>query len=153
MQDIVLKFENEANRLDYSFIYGAQAFLNYDIAGLDLTDGRILVALFPLIDTALEIPQSNKIVKFETSSTLWFGRKFDVNINSGEYSNLDETQRQKYDRRLFPLRELAISFIESVICGTDLELMSFTMKESINQTDENLDFISCDFRIRHENID
>jgi hypothetical protein len=152
MQDIVLKFENEANRLDYAFIYGAQAFLNYDISTIDLTNGRILVALFPLIDTASEIPQSNKITKFETSSTVWFGRKFDFNIDSGEYSNLDETQRQKYDRRLFALREIAIAFIEAVICGTDIELISFVMKESINQTNENLDFISCDIRLRHENI-
>jgi len=152
MQDIVLIFNNEATRLNYSFIYGAKAFLAYDVSNTDLTDGHVLVALFPLIDSAIEIPQSNNITKIETSTTMWFGRKFDETVSSGTMAELDETNRQKYDRRLFELKQLAMAYIEAIICGTDIELRSFRMTEQINQTAENIDFISCDLILRHENI-
>ena len=150
MKNIVEIFEDAADVLEYKFLYGAKAFINYDVSDTDLTDGQVLVALFPLIDSAVSIPQSNKITSFSTSTTMWFGRKFDTLDEAGTQSELDETNRQKYDRRLYAMKLLLIAYVEAVVCGTDIEILSFRMTEAINQTSENIDFISCDLTIRHE---
>ena len=150
MKNIVEIFEDAADVLEYKFLYGAKAFINYDVSDTDLTDGQVLVALFPLIDSAIDIPQGNRIGTFSTSTTMWFGRKFDTLDEAGTQSELDETNRQKYDRRLYAMKLLLISYVEAVVCGTDIEILSFRMTEAINQTSENIDFISCDLTIRHE---
>lgn len=150
MKNIVEIFEDAADVLEYKFLYGAKAFINYDVSNEDLTDGAILIALFPLIDSAIDIPQGNRIGTFSTSTTMWFGRKFDTVDEAGTQSQLDETNRQKYDRRLYAMKVLLIAYVENVVCGTDLEITSFRMTESINQTSENVDFISCDLTIKYE---
>ena len=150
MQDIVSIFSEAAETLEYKFIYGAKAFLNYDVGDEQLTEGQILIALFPLIDQATEIVHGGRIGKFETSTTVWIGRKFDHDQYGGTVSELDETNKQKYDRRLYELKGLVMDYIETTLCGTDIELTSFRMSEYLNQTNENIDFIGCDIRLRHE---
>lgn len=150
MQNIVNLFEQAAELLEYKFIYGAQAFINYDVSDTQLTQGEILIAMFPLIDQAVGIAQSNKISLYESSTTIWVGRKFDHDQFGGTVSELDETNYQKYTRRLYDLRVIAENYIESVVCGQNIELTSLRMTEAINQTNENIDFIACEIRIRHE---
>ena len=150
MKNLVQIFEDAADTLSYKFLYGAKAFINYDVSDTDLTNGAILIALFPLIDSGLDIPNGAKISSLSTATTIWFGRKFDTVDETGTQSELDETNRQKYDRRLYAMKVLLIAYIEAAICGTDIEILSFRMTEAINKTAENIDFISCDLTLRNE---
>lgn len=146
MTDLVSKFKTAAQSLDYIWIYGARAFINYDIHSSEITIGTIILAVFPMRDTAIQIPHGNRINRFSTSTTIWIGRKFEATT----LSELDETYEQKHDRRLFELKELLVEYIETGLCGSDIELKSFIMSEQINQTDENIDFIAADIVIEHD---
>lgn len=153
MIDIVGKFKTQATTLGYTLIYGARAFLNYDLQGKDLTDGAVIVALFPLIDTGIGLPHGNRVTRLSTSTTIWLGKKFDTDIDgdpTGVKSELDETYQQKYDRRLFDMKQLMLTYVNAILCGSNIELVSFRMSEQINQTDENIDFITCDITLEHE---
>ncbi|MFA7361920.1 MAG: hypothetical protein WC139_12885 [Candidatus Kapaibacterium sp.] len=153
MLDIVSRFQTQATLDNYMLLYGAKAFLNYELSNQDLTEGTVIIGIFPVIDTAISIAQSNRISRFSTSLTIWFGRKFDIDgegDTTGTLAELDETYKQKYDRRLYAMKLLLISFVEAVVCGSELELTSFRMTDAINQTDENIDFISCDIIIQHD---
>lgn len=149
MKNIVELFENEATELGYLFIYGARAFINYEVSIKDMRMGEIIVALFPLIDQATSIVNGSFVSRFSTSTTIWFGLKFDNDYLSGTLSDVDETNRQKYDRRLFDLKKKLLAYVQTVICG-ELELTNFRMSEAINQTDENIDFIGCDITFLHD---
>jgi len=153
MIDIVSKFKTQATLLGYTLLYGARQFINYDLHNKDLTDGAVIVALFPLVDSSVGIWSGNRVSRFSTSTTIWLGRKFDIDVDeelTGYKAELDETYQQKYDRRLYEMRLLMLAYVEAVICGGELELISLRMSDAINQTDENIDFISCDVVIQHD---
>ena len=71
---------------------------------------------------------------------IWVGRKFDP---AGTYSSLDETEKQKYDRRLKYLRALMETILTSLCGDTDVEITDVEIFRELNKFDENTDVIGC----------
>jgi len=141
MIDLVEIFENYACAAEYEFAYGRKDIQNWELtANKTFQSGETVLLLFPIIESA-NIDNS-QIFSWNAATQIWLGRKFDVDIGSGTYSQLDETERQKYDRRLKDLRDDLATFVKSVFCGeSDLELVNLRILREINQFDENLDFV------------
>jgi len=102
MIDLVQMFEDAATVYNYRFAYGAKDILNYESGQIDLTSGEYVVMVFPFVETA---HLANNIMNgFRANTQIWLGRKFDVTSVTGTKSNIDETEKQKYDRRLKTMR-------------------------------------------------
>lgn len=144
MIDVVQKFKDAAGVVGYEFAYGRKDIQNWETTkSVTLSAGKTVLLVFPFIEDA-EIDNSI-IHKWSVSTQLWLGKKFDVNVSTGTYARLDETELQKYNRRLQTLRSNMETFLKTIFCGDDdLELTSARVFREINQFDENLDFVTCE---------
>ena len=141
MIDLVTVFKTYATAAGYEFAYGRQDIQNWELtANVTLSAGESVVMLFPMIENA---NVDNSIVHgWNVSTQVWLGRKFDTSNATGTFSQLDETEKQKYDRRLKTIRDNLATYIKSIFCAeTKLELTGFRILREINQFDENLDFV------------
>lgn len=68
---------------------------------------------------------------------LMLGRKFDLD---GQAASLDETAKQKYDRRLEELCQYLALAIGEFACANELEIISAPISVDINVYDTNIDF-------------
>lgn len=142
MIDVVAIFSDAADDAGYEFAYGRKDILNFETKAINLSTGNLVIFVFPFVETA---QIDNSIIhKWSVSTQLWLGKKFDIDIGSGTYSNLDETELQKYQRRLKDLRDNLNTFIKSVFCNEDLELTYARVFRELNQTDENIDFVTAE---------
>lgn len=156
MIDIVSDFKSEATTKGYLWLYGPKSILNYEFSNTDLSTAKYVFALLPVITQGKDIANELQVVSWSVSVNILFGRKFDVTAStatSEEYSSLDETYSQKYDRRLFTLMSELNTFIETVICGSPYRLISQRFNDQINSTDENIDFVSCELNIEYDETD
>ena len=151
MLDIVATFEDQSDTLGYKFQYGTTPFQNYELTMNDLTQGESVVMMLPVVESALNIVHSSVINRLQSTITFLLARKFDPDDTT--VSELDETYRQKYDRRLFALKQDAVSFINGILCAESIELTSFRMVEEINTYDENVDGVLCDLTVSYEIAD
>lgn len=150
MIDIVNIFEGYATTAEYEFAYGRKDIQNWEITeNKSLDSGESILLVFPFVENA---DIANSIIHSWSASTqLWLGRKFDTSSLTGTFSQLDETERQKYDRRLKALREDIETYIKAVFCGEPgLELTSARIVREINQFDENLDFIVAEIAFTYD---
>lgn len=150
MIDIVQTFENYATAAGYEFTYGRMSNTEWIMTDdIDLDSGESVVVLFPIIEDgeiANSFPQS-----WSVSTQIWLGRKFDEDNASGTSSELDESDRQKWDRRLFALRTAIETYIKTVFCSEPgLELTRARISTFLNQTDENLDFIGMEVAFKYD---
>lgn len=74
-------------------------------------------------------------IKYEC--LLMLGRKFDSN---GIVASLDETSKQKYDRRLKELCQTLASTIATFACANELDIEAGQIVVDINVFDTNIDF-------------
>jgi len=149
MIDVVEIFSDAADAADYRFAYGRKDILNYESGNILLQSGESVLMVFPFIETA---QIDNGIInKWSVSTQLWLGKKFDVNIGSGTLAELDETEYQKYTRRLKNLRDAMNAYLKSVFCVSDVELTSARIFREINQFDENIDFVTADITFLYDN--
>ena len=150
MIDVVQKFKDAAETAKYEFAYGRKDIQNWEATrSVDLSTGEIVLLVFPFIETA-EIDNSI-IHKWSVSTQLWLGKKFDIDVSEGTYAQLDETELQKYDRRLQTLRSNMETFLKTIFCSDDeLELTSARIFREINQFDENLDFVTCEITFLYD---
>jgi hypothetical protein len=72
------------------------------------------------------------------------GRKSDLN---GLQATLDETDLQKYDRRLKELCQLLAACISDFSCDNELTVTSAPISIEINVFDQNIDFAVCESAI------
>jgi len=148
MIDIIKIFSDAADAADYRFAYGRKDILSYESGNMDLSSGESVLMVFPFIENA---QVNNGIIhKWSVSTQLWLGRKFETNVSSGTYSQLDETELQKYDRRLYALRSAMETMIKSIFCTEDLELTAARVFREINQFDENLDFVTAEITFTYD---
>jgi len=141
MIDLVQVFEDYADASGYRFAYGRKDHQNWVLTeDVELLSGESVILLFPITENAVI---DNSIVhKWNATTQVWIGKKFDVDNQSGTYASLDETERQKYDRRLKDLRDDLATYIKTIFCSEpDLELTGFRILRAINQFDENLDVV------------
>lgn len=150
MIDIIQVFQDAADHYGYSFAYGRQDILNYESGNIDVSAGQTILFVFPFIEDG--VISNSLINRWAVHTQLWIGKKFDIDFTTGTFSNLDETELQKYDRRLKDLRDTMNTFIAYVFCNnTDLELTRARIFREINQTDENIDFVTADISFLYDN--
>jgi hypothetical protein len=149
MIDLVKMFEDAATVYGYRFAYGAKDILNYEAGQADLISGEYIVMIFPFVETA---NLANNIMNgFKVSTQVWLGRKFDVTSASGTKSNIDETEKQKYDRRLKTMRTAMEAYIKYVFCSNDPALTSVRIFRELNRFTTNIDFITADITFEYDN--
>ena len=139
MFDPVLFFEDIATAQSLRFIYGAKPFQNWEITQRELDSGEGFLGMFPFREGGTT--DNGSITSWEVSTVLWVGRKFDP---AGTYSSLDETEKQKYDRRLKYLRALMEAILQSLCGSTEIEVVGRPeIFRELNKFDENTDVIGC----------
>ena len=77
-------------------------------------------------------------VERKFTTLLMLGRKFE---ETGTVASLDETSRQKYDRRLYDLEGELESFISSFACDNELDVIPSEFSYAKNLFDTNIDFV------------
>jgi len=140
MTDPVALFDVYANTKGWRFAYGAAEILNYEISQKDLTGGEYILLMFPFTERA-RFADAGFLSSWEISTQLWLGRKFDNTSTTGTKSSIDETEKQKYDRRLLAVRTELSSLIKDVFCSGNYELKNAVINREINISNENLDFV------------
>lgn len=74
----------------------------------------------------------------------------DLEVETGTYAQLDETELQKHDRRLQAMRENMETLIKSIFCNEDLVLTAAVILREINQFDENIDIIAAEITFNYD---
>lgn len=138
MFDPVLFFENIATAQSLRFIYGAKPFQNWEITQKELDSGEGFLGMFPFRERGAT--DNGSVAAWSVSTVIWVGRKFDP---AGTYSSLDETEKQKYDRRLKYLRALMEVILQSLCGSTEVEITDVEIFRELNKFDENTDVIGC----------
>ena len=145
MFDPVLYFEDVAESLSLIFIYGAKPFQNWHATQEDLSDGAIFMGMFPFEETASM--DNGAVTEYSVSTILWVGRKFDP---AGTFSSLDETERQKYDRRLLALRAQLEALLATFCGSVEITVTRARIFRELNKFDENTDVIGCDLEFSYD---
>ena len=143
MIDAVQLFEDYANLKGWKFSYGERVFQDWAMKNTDFTDGDNILVMFPVIYTG-NASDTTILDNWNGATKFWLGRKFDNTAESGTYSNLDETETQKFNRRLKTMQGLLSTMIKEVFCGEEIELQSARMYRELNVTTENIDFVTLE---------
>ena len=148
MIDVVKIFSDAATAKGFEFAYGRRDILNWETTNKTLNSGKTVLLVFPLVETARI---SNGIIhEWSVSTILWLGKKFDTSSLTGTFAQLDETEKQKYDRRLNVMRSTMETLLKYIFCGEDLELTAAVVAREINKFDEELDFISAAITFKYD---
>jgi len=148
MIDVVKIFSDAATAKGFEFAYGRRDILNWETTNKTLNSGKTVLLVFPFVETARI---SNGIIhEWSVSTILWLGKKFDTSSLTGTFAQLDETEKQKYDRRLNVMRSTMETLLKYIFCGEDLELTAAVVAREINKFDEELDFISAAITFKYD---
>ncbi len=150
MIDLVTTFKGYATAAEYEFTYGRMSDSEWQMTDqVTLEDGESVIVLFPIIEDgeiANSFPQS-----WNVSTQIWLGKKFDTDNESGTSAELDESDQQKWDRRLFALRSALETYIKTVFCTeTGLELTRVRIATFMNKFDENIDGVSAEIAFNYD---
>jgi len=134
--DIIGALETYATGKGWKFYYTFdQFYTNIGVNQEFEADDLILIADFQAEPTL----QNGSIPAITYNCLLMLGRKFEL---AGTVSSMDETPKQKYDRRLKALAQLLANGMNEFACNNELEITSFPMIVEWNVYDTNLDFAS-----------
>jgi len=140
MLDPVQLFEDIATVNGLKFFYGAKPFLNWEMTQTSLNGSEVFLALFPFDEPA--VMDNGSVSSWSVSTIIWVGRKFDA--PDATFSSADETEAQKYKRRLKDLRAY-IDIILGDLCGdADIEVTEARVFRELNKFDENTDVVGCE---------
>lgn len=146
MFDPVKLFEDIADDNSMEFIYGAKPFLNWEVTQKDLTAGNLFLAMFPFTEQgALD---NGKVGEWAVSTILWVGCKFDASATT--YVSLDETERQKYDRRLKTLSTMVQTVLDDLCASGYVQVMTARRFRELNKFDENTDVVGCELTFKYD---
>jgi len=154
MIDIVQIFEDAAEAAGYEFAYGRKDIQNWQLTeAVNLNSGKTVLLVDPFVETA-EIDNSI-IFKWSVRTTIALGKKFETEVVEEEtitttYSELDETELQKHDRRLQAMRSNMETLIKTIFCKEDLVLTAAVILREINQFDENIDIIAAEITFNYD---
>ena len=143
MFDPVKYVEDVATAQGLTFIYGAKPFQNWHVTQEDLTDD--FMGMFPFEEQG--DLDNGAVNAYSVSTILWVGRKNDP---AGTYSSLDETERQKYDRRLKSLRAIMEILLQTFCGSTEVTVTRTRIFRELNQFDENTEVIGCDLQFEYD---
>lgn len=132
--DIIGVLESYALNNNWLFEYGINEFYKSAESNQQYDPGELIMfADF----RALPKYKNGRITEISYTCLLMLGRKFDDN---GQAASLDETSKQKYDRRLKELMQILANAIGQVACDNDLEVTVGDIVVNINMYSENIDF-------------
>lgn len=131
---------------DIMFIYGKQELREVHLGGKVVSselDSNQLV-LFAGFNTLPVLQGITLSVSY--SGFMMLGRHCEESTSS----SIDETQEEKYDRRLKFLISKLASIIGALQCSNDLEITNtIEIEEIINEFDENLDCVQTNISFKH----
>lgn len=125
----------------YALNQGWKFVLKFDefYANISAQDEYLDGQLILTVDTKpLPVIENGQITSITYATLMTLGRKFD---DDGEVASLDESYKQKYDRRLKSLQQSLASTIATVACDNELEVTTTAFISDINVYDTNIDFI------------
>lgn len=132
--NIIGVLEQYAISQGWHFVYRFDNFHANIETSNDYTDGKyILCADF----RALPVFSGMNVKEIRYECLLMLGRKYDLD---GLSSTLDETPKQKYDRRLKELCQLLAMTMITVACSNQLDIEPGPITVDINVFDTNIDF-------------
>jgi hypothetical protein len=156
MKNVVSDIKTLAEAEGYVWIHGPRDYANYELTTKDITGTEFIFVLLPVITSANSITDFKLVEEWSLDIQIMFGQKFDVaaeTAEADEYSSIDETYNQKYDRRIYDLTTTLHAFIEQWLCGSVYRLQSLRIDEEVNQFDENADFVIGRLTIRYDESD
>lgn len=143
--DPVKLFEDIATLKSYKFLYGSKPMLNWQMTQETLTTGATYFGVLPIVERIDTIEGQPDTSLYETK--MYVGRKFDPGEST--YSTLDETHRQKYDRRLLSLTADLKDILHELFChDSNIEITTARIVHDMNLFDENTDALMCDLSFR-----
>jgi hypothetical protein len=132
--NIIGAFETYALSKGWVFVYGFNNFeSNIQVMHDYSPDQLVLIADFK----ADPRYSGANVAEITYTCLIMLGRKFDL---TGLMSSLDESAKQKYDRRLKELAQYLAVMIGSFACTNELTIQSAPIKVDINLFDTNIDF-------------
>lgn len=132
--DIIGALETYAISKGWLFEYGFDNFYKNLAVNQEFDNGQlILIADFQANPTY----KNSRVTAISYTCLLMLGRKFDAD---GQAASLDETSKQKYDRRLKVLAQTLAYGIADFACSNELEVTSAPIIVEINTFDANIDF-------------
>ena len=142
MRNIIADLRTEAVKAGYTFEYVNGAYdINEQVMRLmNGTSQRVMLVLpFTVNDTV----ENSMVSEYKYTASIWVGRKMELDT----ISDVNETQSEKWDNRLYELINEGNEFLEVFFapCSTkNYRLDSKRSEQLINRTSENLDFIQID---------
>ena len=140
--DIIGALRTAAQAKGWAFLFGSSWIQNYEASQNEYQDGQLILG----VDfDASPIRYGGKVSEINYAGTMILGRKFDPVPDTDpslSTANLDETDIQKYDRRLLDLTTELSDFINEFSCSSQLTVTGENMRLDLNKFDTNIDFIA-----------
>ncbi len=132
--NIIGAFEAYALDKGWKFVYGFNNFeSNIQVMAQYNPGDLVLIADFK----ADPKYSGARVAEITYTCLIMLGRKFDT---TGLSSSLDETVKQKFDRRLKELAQYLAIMIGDFACDNELTISNAPIKVDINLFDTNIDF-------------
>lgn len=152
-----------AEAKDWVFLLGDQFYANIEATeDYDVSDEqfRQIDAGQPVLWCNLEANETraigNRVSAINYTGLLGLGIKKDADYSILEdaktNANLDETFKQKYDRRLKDLLQLFSNEMKMFACANNLQILDSSYVYDINKFDTNIDFVIGTFDIEQESF-
>ena len=142
MRNIIADLREEAVKAGYTFEYVNGAYdINEQV--MRLMNGTSQKVMLVLPFTVNDTVENSMVSEYKYTASIWFGRKMEL----ATISDINETQTEKWDNRLYELINEGNEFLETFFspCSTkNYRLDSKRSEQLINRTSENLDFIQID---------
>ena len=146
MFDPVKVFSDIAVMRELQFMYGARHFQNWELTQKTLTAGDSFLGMFPFTEQGQV--DNGSVSTWAVSTIIWIGRKFDP--AEVTHSSMDETEEQKYERRLKYLRSLMEIVLSDLCASSYIELLSARVFRELNKFDECTDVIGCELSFSYD---
>lgn len=137
MTDYVSFFRTKAELQGWKFYYGEKGFMNFETNSEDISDGSIILIMFP----ARQTPQieGGYWSRYQVQTQFWLCRKYDTSISS-----VGETELEKYEARLEELSGLLDAFLLATFqCATNIEVQSIAYFRELNQFSLSIDGVTA----------
>jgi len=133
--DIIGSLKTYVEALGHIFIWQKDQFYANLTSIQEYTPGQLIfvVDLKPTPTMA-----GNRVSDIVYDGLFMVGRKFDAD---GTAANLDETQIQKYERRLLALTTSLVTHVSTFACANSLILNIGSIDYGFNLFDSNIDFV------------
>lgn len=135
MTDLVEIIEGHCETLDWSFTYGNKA--NQNLLESDLVVDKIYLLLDP-------VTRVKEKTEFGGTASITFNGDFLLLVKS----DLDDIYSNKYEDNIKPLLVNSLQLLEDVIDCSDYEILTWTIRDTINVNDFNGDGVIVTYSIK-----